>query len=428
MAIKTSDTALASIKSLEEAEDKGIIGWQRLEREARGYHRQRAALLTESVTHPDKAQKVTDLPQAFYRRESNLKEFQRGRPAELDDDVKANAMRHMVPKEILEAVDLQPQHRTFSEIRDYMLQQARQRADVFVGDVCHSTKNVANVTSRANINTPTTTKATDRVPMDVSQMSSNAFDEKIGEQESVSYQYEPDHEGDGDELFAVKGKGEGGFKGTCFKCGMGGHKADRCSMLAERKGRKEEREKGKGGSKGKWSYPGHTWENSWYHSNWHGKAYGLEVDPWAAVEPVPKLCAVSLKPEFSEPQHVRKGHCTHTLKLGKSGAFAHQNRFSILDSDDDGNSFGDFDVAKQVKKSRIKPGKIVESEMMNSVVVRNEMMHAWTRIPVQCSPGVVPCEIRGGQEGSSSCGRFWMEKSECDYGFRICRICRVCGP
>ena len=35
LAIKTSDTAVASIKSLEEVEVKGIIGWQRLERSAR---------------------------------------------------------------------------------------------------------------------------------------------------------------------------------------------------------------------------------------------------------------------------------------------------------------------------------------------------------------------------------------------------------
>ena len=58
LAIKTSDTALASIKSLEEAEVRGIVGWQRLEREARGYHRHRVALLTESVTHPERVQKV----------------------------------------------------------------------------------------------------------------------------------------------------------------------------------------------------------------------------------------------------------------------------------------------------------------------------------------------------------------------------------
>ena len=34
LALKTTDAALPSIVSLEEAEDKGIIGWQRLEREA----------------------------------------------------------------------------------------------------------------------------------------------------------------------------------------------------------------------------------------------------------------------------------------------------------------------------------------------------------------------------------------------------------
>ena len=140
LAIKTSDTAMASIKSLEEVEVKGTIGWQRLERKARGYHRHRVALHTESVTHPERVLGVTDLPQAFYRWECSLKEFQRWRPAELDDNVKANAMRHMMPKEILDAVDLQPQFRTFSEIRDCMLQQARQRADVYVGDVCHPTK------------------------------------------------------------------------------------------------------------------------------------------------------------------------------------------------------------------------------------------------------------------------------------------------
>ena len=167
LAIKTSDTAMASIKSHEEVEVKGIIRWQRLEREARGYHRHRVALLTESVTHPERVQKVTDLPQVFCRWESNLKEFQRCRPAELDDDVKANAVRHMMPKEILEAADSQPQYRTFSDLRDYMLQQARQRADVYVGEVCHPTKKIGTVTPyvSTNTNTPTTTKATAPVPM-----------------------------------------------------------------------------------------------------------------------------------------------------------------------------------------------------------------------------------------------------------------------
>ena len=146
------------------------------------------------------------------------------RPAELDDDVEANAMRHMMPKEILDAVDLQPQYRTVPEIRDYMLQQARQRADVYLGEVCHPTKNIGTVTPRAstNTNTPTTTEATAPVPMDVSQMSSNVSKPETDEQESDSYQHEQDQECDGDELFAVKGK-----EGTCFKCGLRGHKADR---------------------------------------------------------------------------------------------------------------------------------------------------------------------------------------------------------
>ena len=232
---------------------------------------------------------------------------------ELDDDVKANAMRHMMAKEILEAVDLQPQYRTFSEIRDYMLQQARQRADVFVGDGCHPTKNFGNVTSRASTNTPTTTKATTPVPMDVSQMSSNALKNESGNQENDTYQHELDQDGEGDELYAVKGKGKGGFQGTCFKCGMRGHKADRCWQKGNGKGGKGEWEtgkdasKGKGWPKGKWSNSCYTWDNSWHSSNWHGKTYDLEVDPWAAAEPVPYLCAISLKSsdeEFSEPKHV----------------------------------------------------------------------------------------------------------------------------
>ena len=115
LAIKTADTAMASIKSLEEV----VIGWQRLERESRGYHRHRLAFLTESVTHPERVLKVTDLPHAFYRWERI--EFQRGGPAELDDDVKADALRHRMPKEILDAVELQPQCRSFSEIRECML-------------------------------------------------------------------------------------------------------------------------------------------------------------------------------------------------------------------------------------------------------------------------------------------------------------------
>ena len=122
--LKTTDAALASIKALEEAATTG-------ERSAR-ISQSTCVASHRTVTHPERAQKAADLQHAYYRCENNLKEYQRGSPTGLDEDVKANAMRHMMPKEILDAVDLQPQHRTFVEIRDYMLQQARQRADVFV--------------------------------------------------------------------------------------------------------------------------------------------------------------------------------------------------------------------------------------------------------------------------------------------------------
>ena len=61
-----------------------------------------------------------------------------------------------------------------------------------------------------------------RAPMDVSQMSSNVVKTET-EEESDTYQYEQDQECHGHELFAVKNKGKGGLKGTCFKCGMRGH-------------------------------------------------------------------------------------------------------------------------------------------------------------------------------------------------------------
>ena len=101
-----------------------------------------------------------------------------------------------MPKEILDAVELQPQYRTFTEIPNYMLQQARQRADVYVGDVCHPTKKNGTVAPRASTNTgtPTATKAKTPVSMDVSQMSSNVSKPETDEQESDSYQYKQDQE------------------------------------------------------------------------------------------------------------------------------------------------------------------------------------------------------------------------------------------
>ena len=111
--------------------------------------------------------------------------------------MKANATRHIMPKEILDAVNLQPQYRTFVEIRDYILQQARQRADVFVRDVCPASKKIVATPSRVSTSTkiPTATRNTP-VPMDVSQMSLKFAKSDTEEQESDSYQYEQDQDGD----------------------------------------------------------------------------------------------------------------------------------------------------------------------------------------------------------------------------------------
>ena len=207
-------------------------------------------------------------------------------------------------------------------------------------------------------NTPTATKVTVPVPTDVSQMSSNVSKTETVEQENDSYQYEQDQECDGDELFAVKGKGKGVFKGNCFKCGMRGHKADRCWQKGKGKGGKGDWETGKGGSKGKgWlkesgSNSRHMWENPWHHSNWHDKTYGLEVDPWTAVEPVPYLCAVSLNPsceDFSDSKRMSRGAHTKTSQSGSPRDFAHVNKFSIHVPDDN-ESTGELCTSRHTVK------------------------------------------------------------------------------
>ena len=96
------------------------------------------------------------------------------------------------------------------------LQQARQRADVFVGDVCHLTRKNVTVTQRVstNMSTPTATKATTPVPMGVSQMSSNVPKTETDEQESEWCQNEQDQECDGD---GVCSQGQGWFQRDLFQ-------------------------------------------------------------------------------------------------------------------------------------------------------------------------------------------------------------------
>ena len=82
---------------------------------------------------------------------------------------------------------------------------------------------------------------------------------------------------------------------------------------------------------------------------------------WIRWRMLKLFCAVSLKTsceEFSEPKHVRNGHCTNTLQLENSETFAHENRFSLLASGDDEKSLGDSDVAKPVTKIKSRTWKI----------------------------------------------------------------------
>ena len=118
-------------------------------------------------------------------------------------------MRHMMQKEILDAVAIP---HLLTDSGQHVA--AGAAAHVYVEDVCHPTKKIGTVTPRVitNTSTPTATKATFLDPMDVYQMSSNVSKVKAEEQENDSYQHEQDHECDGDEVFAGKGKGKGGFK------------------------------------------------------------------------------------------------------------------------------------------------------------------------------------------------------------------------
>ena len=116
-----------------------------------------------------------------------------------------------------------------------MLQQARQSAGAYVGDACHSTKKVGTVHATCEHKH----EYSHRHKCLSSGPNGCVSDELERLEKNDSYQYEQDRECDGDELFAVKGKGEGGFKLTCFKCGMRGHEADRCLQKGKGKGGKE---------------------------------------------------------------------------------------------------------------------------------------------------------------------------------------------
>ena len=119
--------------------------------------------------------------------------------------------------------------------------------------------------------------------------------------------------------------------------------------------------------------------NLLHSSNLHGKMYGLEVGPWAAAERVPYLCAISLTSsdeEFSETKHV----------------FRETNQ----------------DLAECQRDLHMR---------IDSRVLKKVKMKCPAKLALPCTRQIV--------SANSGCGRLWMERILCDYGFRICR---VCGP
>ena len=160
-------------------------------------------------------------------------------------------------------------------------------------------------------------------------------------------------------------------------------------------------------------------DNPWHGSNWHGKTHRLEVDPWAAVEPVPYLCAVSLNPsdeKFSKPKCVSRERQTKISPSTKD--FTHVNRFSSFTQGDN------------------------ELSCENCTSAHTSKAQCHQRVDERGDGCVPNTESKGSrhQQGSSQLkqsvqqvsylavsgdGRLRMEKSECDCRFRICR---VCGP
>ena len=147
---------------------------KRLEREARGYHRHRVALLTESVTHPERVQKVRGPPTSIL---SMRKQFEI--VFNVADQQKLDGRRERQRNETYNAEGDPGSSRFCSrntapslKFGDYMLQQSRQRADVFCGRCVSSDRETLAMSRRVRTqNTSTTTMATTPVPTDVSHMS-----------------------------------------------------------------------------------------------------------------------------------------------------------------------------------------------------------------------------------------------------------------
>ena len=212
-------------------------------------------------------------------------------------------MRHMIPKEIFDAVDLQPQYRTFSEIRDYMLQQWRQRADVYVGDVCRSTKE-----SWYSHSTSEHKHEHSHCHKDYHSSPNGCVSDELRTSRKMKQRNRRVTRTTTSKtrnVMEMKGmqsreRSKGGFKGTSFKCGTRGQKADRCWQKGTGKGSKGDWEKGKGESQRERDGPKENGQSLVTRGTVLGtihtgtaKRTVLKVDPWSAVEPVPFAVSLS---------------------------------------------------------------------------------------------------------------------------------------
>ena len=107
------------------------------------------------------------------------------------------------------------------------------------------------------------------------------------------------------------------------------------------------------------------------------KTYGLEVDPWSAIEPVPYLCAVSLSSsceEIFEPKRMTRETHTKTSQSGSPWNFVHVNKFSILAPDE--NEFtGEGCTPMHTSRSQCQHQNC-GNELMHADAVLNELMNA----------------------------------------------------
>ena len=175
LATKTTGVALAAVRSLEDTEINGIVGLQLLEGPS-------ARPLAAEGFGP---RRVGNAPCAGLEDHGTRQPFHRGkatRRSSNEAERRSFTMTsrrmpcgNMMRKEILDAVDLQTQCRTFADIRDCRVQQACN-----VGAVCHPAKEFGTSNARTSMHAPTATNTTGPIPMDLSFFVANLLEKGVG--------------------------------------------------------------------------------------------------------------------------------------------------------------------------------------------------------------------------------------------------------